>query len=325
MKTLAALSLALLATLLAGCHPRSTATAPGGPLAQPPSGAHQFAVRGIIREIPAGGRTLVVLHDEITGYMPRMVMGLTVRNPDELQGLAVGDEIEFQLNTTDAEHWIERIHRTGSHPVGDLAATPHGSVPAATYLKVGEEMPDAEMVSESGARIRLSDFRGKAVALTFVFTRCPLPDFCPRMNRNFTRARELLRQQADLTSRWQLLSVSFDPGFDRPEVLQRYARGYRGTNSEGWLFAAASEEMLSLVAPRLDFMMSREEGTFSHNLRTVVIDTAGRIARQFDGNTWTAEELAAAMREATGEAPAPRPGMEAGALLPRARLVGSPK
>src|SRR5688572_26516177 len=165
-------------------------------------------------------------------------------------------------------------------------------------MKPGDVLPDTDLLAEDGRAITLSDFKGQALAFTFIFTRCPLPDFCPRMNQHFNRARETLLRQSEGPTNWQFLSISFDPGFDKPEVLTRYAYSYRGQNTNRWLFASASSTVMDFMASQLDFRFANEGGSFVHNLRTVVLDGQRRVYRQFDGNKWKAEELAQAITEA---------------------------
>jgi protein SCO1/2 len=148
--------------------------------------------------------------------------------------------------------------------------------------------------------VRFSDFRGKALAFTFFFTRCPLPDYCPRMNNNFKEARALLLSQPNTPTNWQFLCVSFDAEFDKPAHLANYAKMFRGDDEGRWLFASASPDALAELAPRLDLKVAREAGSFSHNLRTVVLDPQGRVHKQFDGNEWTPRQLADALLQATG-------------------------
>ena len=275
--------------LLSGCG-RTNAPADAA------TGERVFAVRGEVRSLDPAQRVAVIRHEEIPGYMPKMVMALTVKNPDELAGIEPGDEITFRLHATLETHWIDQLVRIGRGTNGPTtgAALPTPS-PTAPELKVGDRLPDQVLVSETGAKIRLADFRGRAVAFTFFFTRCPLPDFCPKMNRQFSEARAQLARRTDAPTNWQFLCISFDPGFDTPAVLTAYARTFRGEDTGRWLFAAASPEALADWAPRLDLKVERDGGSFAHNLRTVVLDPDGRIARQFDGNRWTADELAEAV------------------------------
>ena len=259
-----------------------------------------FLARGVIRELPADGQTLVVRHEDIPGFMPKMTMAFNVRDTNELRGLAKGDAITFRVRATADESWIEAIRRSG--PADAWAAASADPSPSSllhvAQLKPGDVLPDAELLDEAGRTIKLSDFKGNAVAFTFLFTRCPLPDYCPRMNQHFNRARQLLQQQAGGPTNWQFLSISFDAEFDKPGVLTRYAYSYRGRNTDRWLFAAAPPAAMTSMASLLDFRFANEGGSFLHNLRTVVIDSQRRVHRQFDGNKWKAEDLAEALAEA---------------------------
>ena len=229
--------------------------------------------------------------------MAAMTMDFSVHDTNALAGLAPGDEITFTLVVTADDDWIENVLRAGKTNVASVSGPPGWHI-AEPELAVGDPLPDAEFTSELGQKIRFSDFRGRAVAFTFFFTSCPLPEFCPRMNKNFSETRKLLLADTNAPANWQLLSISFDPGIDQPLVLASYAGSYRGLNPNHWLFVAASTNTLAVLAPKVDLHFWREAGSISHNLRTVVLDTNGRISRQFDGNDWTPQQLADAIRDA---------------------------
>jgi protein SCO1/2 len=255
--------------------------------------------RGLVREIAPDHHKAVIRHEAIPGYMPAMTMEFNVRNANELSGIAVGDTITFRLTATEETHWIDQVSKiastTNRAPESKAQITPS----QIAELKPGDLLPDYELIAETGKAIRFSDFRGKAVAFTFIFTRCPLPDYCPRMGNNFAKTRELILATTSAPTNWQFLSISFDPDFDKPAVLSSYANFYRNDNADRWLFAAAPMSSLAQLAPRLDVMVNREAGgSISHNLRTVVLDPQGRIHRQFDGNLWTPAQLADAVIEA---------------------------
>ena len=139
---------------------------------------------------------------------------------------------------------------------------PSSSLLHVAKMKPGDVLPDAELLAEDGRTIKLSDFQGRALAFTFIFTRCPLPDYCPRMNQHFSRARELLLERPGGPTNWQFLSISFDPEFDKPGVLTRYAYSYRGKSADRWLFAAAPTNVMASMSSQLDFRFANEGGSF---------------------------------------------------------------
>jgi protein SCO1/2 len=256
------------------------------------------ATRGLIRELAADHATAVIRHEAIPGYMPAMTMELNVRDTNELTGITVGDTVTFRLLANDDTHWIDQIKKVASATNATPATTPTPQITTVKELVPGDPMPEATFLDERGRTIRFADFRGQAVAFTFFFTRCPLPDYCPLMNKNFSAARRQLQADTNAPANWSLLCISFDSEFDKPAVLAGYARTYRGNDTNRWLFASASAATLKSLAPQLDLVVQQDGPGFSHNLRTVVLDTQGRIHRQFDGNRWTADDLAKALREA---------------------------
>ena len=277
-----------LGILLTGCKPPPA----------PPTGVDApktYAVRGVVQALAPDQRHATIRHEAIPGYMPAMTMELSAKNPAELKGLAAGDEITFTLVVTADDDWIEEVRRTGKTTTPALVPAWHV---VEAELQVGDPLPDCEFTDEKGQTVRLSDFRGRAVAFTFFFTSCPLPEFCPRMNRNFFEARKLLMADSSAPTNWQFLSVSFDSGFDTPQILAGYAKFFRQDNPDRWRFAVASTNTLAYLGPKVDLRFWRENGTLSHNLRTVVLDGGGRIFKQFDGNDWTPSQLAEALATA---------------------------
>ena len=255
-------------------------------------------VQGIIRRIAPDRSKLLVRHEAIPDYMPAMTMQFNVREPKEALSLSVGDAISFRLNVKDGTHWIDQIQRTAAS-VGP--ASPEKPDPRAPIgeLKPGDLVPDFDLIGENGKPVRFSDFRGQALAFTFFFTRCPLPDYCPRMNSNFAKGCEFVRRADPTATNWHFLSISFDQEFDKPSVVASYAGLYRQGRDEHWSFATAPGAALAKLAPLLDLMIRRDSGGgISHNLRTVVLDPQGRIYRQFDGNDWKPEDLVQSLLEA---------------------------
>lgn len=284
------LFLCLLACLTAG-----TGCKPEAPLPKP--AVETYDARGIVRRIAPDQNEVTIKHEAIPGYMAAMTMDFTVKNTNELRNIAPSDEITFKLRVTETNSWIDSI-RFVSHVIENTTNGVFIFHAPSAELKPGDPMPDFTLTAEDGRPVRFSDYRGKVLAFTFFFTRCPLPDFCPRMDLNFSDARNLLRAQENAPTNWQFLSISFDPENDLPATLVNYAEYYRQKDADRWLFSVADTNTLARLAPLLDLMISREGNSISHNLRTVVLDPQGRIFRQFDGNQWTPGKLADAMLEA---------------------------
>jgi protein SCO1 len=281
---------AFLLALAFGCGKKS-------PPVSENSSAKIYDARGVIQNISADLRSITIKHEAISNYMAAMTMDFPVRDTNELNGLAPNDEIEFKLHVTDNDDWIENLRFVAHHISETTNDTVVFHVPS-EELKVGDVLPDFEFIGEDGKTFRFSDFRGKAVAFTFFFTACPLPDFCPRMNKNFYEARKILLADTNSPTNWQLLSISFDSETDRPEILTGYGNFYRAGDTNRWLFAVASTNTLAGLAPKVDLHFWREGGSITHNLRTVVLDTNGKLFKQFDGNGWTPENLAQAISDA---------------------------
>jgi protein SCO1/2 len=259
-----------------------------------------YAAHGLVRQISDDRREVTIQHDAIPGYMMGMTMEFAVHDPNELAGIAAGDEINFTLAVGATESWVGGV-KLIAHHVTDVASNTFAFPADSGELHPGDVLPDEKLRSESGQPLRFSDFHGQAVAFTFFFTRCPLPEYCMRMNRNFAAAREILLADTQAPTNWQFLSISFDPDFDQPEVLASYAQLYRGQDDRHWVFATAYQKTLRDLAPRLDLIVLHQGGSISHNLRTVVIDPQRRITAQFDGNAWTPQQLADALRQAAAK------------------------
>ena len=251
------------------------------------SSTRSFAARGIVEKIGFDLRQVTINHEAIPGYMAAMTMDFSVQNTNELNGILAGDQITFTLVVSKNDGWVENIHRTGQ-----TASIITNTMPVMPELQPGDQLPDGTLTTEDGRPVRFSDFRGKAIAFTFFFTRCPMPNYCPLMNRNFAAARDLITSTPNAPTNWEFLSISFDPENDTPEVLANFGGFYRHGDPSHWLFAAAPTNTLAILAPSLDLMVVHQGASISHNLRTVVLDPHGRIYRQFDGNQWTSRELA---------------------------------
>ncbi len=258
-----------------------------------PAAPRTYSARGVIRELESDGRTIKIRHDEIPGYMPAMTMPFAVRDTNELVGLTPGDTVSFRLNVTTEDGWIDQLKKLGvAERTGAPTTGPVRLVRDVEPLKIGDPLPDYALTNELGQPVSLSQFRGQALAITFLFTRCPYPTFCPRMANNFEQAQQRLLADAHVPTNWHLLTVSFDPEHDTPAVLKAYAEAHH-YDPQRWTFATGS--LLEITALTEQFGMyfwHDETGGITHNLRTVVVDARGRVQKIFTDNTWTPEELA---------------------------------
>jgi protein SCO1 len=262
-----------------------------------------FEVNGRIRAVDAASKVIRITHEEIPNYMPAMTMPLSVKDVALLKGLSTCDEVHFQLVVTDDDSWISRIERkSADHPDGPATAQqPPASLEERERARVqlGEIVPDFKLLNQDGQAVRLRDYRGKAVVLTFIYTRCPLPNFCPLMSKNFAELEERLGKE--FPNRFHLLSVSMDSEFDRPEVLREYAGRY-GASTNDWTFATGDADQINFVAELMGLYFVRENGLISHDLRTALIGPDGRLVHLWKSNVWTPYEAQRMVRETlTGE------------------------
>jgi protein SCO1/2 len=275
----------------------------GSAFAAPPvedTAAKSYPASGVVEKIAPDRHTATIHNQDIPGYMMEMTMDFPVQNTNELNGVSPGDKIMFTVMVAQNDSWIQGVQRTGERALVETDAMQ--TMPAAMReLGAGDALPDGLLVAEDGRRIHFSDFRGRALAFTFFFTRCPMPNYCPLMNKNFSAARDVISSTANAPTNWEFLSISFDPENDTPQVLATFGGFYRGENPDHWLFASMATNTLATLGPALDLMVVHQGSSISHNLRTVVLDTQGRIYRQFDGNQWTPQELAEAMISAARE------------------------
>ena len=164
-------------------------------------------------------------------------------------------------------------------------------------LNVGDPLPDYPFTNTLGQAIHLGQFKGKALALTFIYTRCPFPNFCPRMSANFGDACKKLAALPEAPKNWHLLSISFDPEFDTPEMLKGYARRYN-SDTNHWSFASGALIDIDAITEQFGLIFPREGVGFNHNLRTVVVDAQGKVQKVFTGNEWTVDDFVAEMIKA---------------------------
>ena len=253
-----------------------------------------FAVRGVVHEIKPDGRTLVVKHEEITNYMAAMTMPFRARDTNELAGLKVGDEIVFRLSVTEDESWIDSVRRIGrSAPAGIKPATVATNAPPDFRLT---SIPDFALTNEFGQPLSLRGFQNRAVAMTFFFTRCPIPEYCPRLTKNFQGAIERLKALPGGPTNFHFLSISFDP-IDTPVLLRSYARQYR-YDSNHWSFVTGDNEQILELARGFGVGVTKEGSVYNHNFSTIIFDAAGRLQNMWPIGGDMTDQLVAEINKA---------------------------
>ena len=210
-----------------------------------------FTLKGIVREVDAGAGELTIAHEDVPGFMPRMTMPFAFKDRATLAALHAGDEVEGPLRVTYEGAEVKDVELAG---VKVVRAAPRGAtIPvdnlaeSAEPLKPGELVPDFAVTTQEGRTLRLSELHGEVVILTFIYTRCPLPEFCPAMDAKFADLDRRISAVPGRAGRLRLLSISFDPDNDTPEVLAAHA-ARRGAKPPLWTFAVASDAELARIA-----------------------------------------------------------------------------
>ena len=252
-----------------------------------------YETRGILKSFDADSHEASITHDDIPGCMHSMTMSFDVPDISSFLSLQPGDRIAFRLCIEGDRTWIDHVRLVESSTRLPVLPLPSNT---ARELKTGEEVPDMEWTNQRGEKTRLRDLRGSAVVVTFIYSRCPLPTYCPLLNRNLSRAQTLL-QQLGSGENWRMISLSLDAAHDTPSVLAAYAESLRA-DEKHWSFATASDSDLRRLGDAAGLEFQRSGKQINHNLRTLVIDVNGRMTRLFRGNSWTPQDLAAEMRKA---------------------------
>ncbi len=241
--------------------------------------ARAFAAKGVVEEIKADEKIVIIKHEAVSNYMDAMTMPFKVKDEKELAGLQRGDEITFQLHVTEAESWVDQFTKTGTTSLSETKS-PEKSVSEIETDRERKLLLDYKFTNELGQTVSLNDFRGQALGITFFYTRCPLPDYCPRLSKNFASATQKLEAMTNAPTNWHFLSVSFDTGFDSPETLKAYGQSY-GYDPAHWSFLTGPAEKIAELAHGSGVNYEFADGTFNHNFRTLIIDATGHLQMIF--------------------------------------------
>ena len=253
----------------------------------------RYDLKGKVVAVDKTDRSVTISHQDIVGYMPAMTMPFKIKNDTDLEMLAPGDEVTGKLVVDDLSSWVEILTITeGSGPLSPTAAVPGEPKP-------GDEVPDFALTNQDGKRIHLAQYRGQALALTFIYTRCPQPDQCTLMSSNFAAIDRELQKQPEVYQKTHLLSVSFDSDYDTPKVLRSYGAShterYSDESFQHWEFATGSADEVKGIAQFFGFRYYHDTASgkdeVMHTLRTAVISPEGKLVKLYRGNEWKPEEV----------------------------------
>jgi protein SCO1 len=276
--------------LLGGCQGNKPESATAG------NDTKQYHVRGVVVSTNAAKSEVTLDSEAIPGFMDAMTMPYTLKTPNVINELHPGDTITATLFASKDSDLLDQI------VVITQAKADYKPPVAYKPLNPGDAIPDFTLLNQSGNLIHLAQFRGKTLFMTFIYTRCPLADYCPRMSRNFARLDKMLAADPELYAKTHLLSVSFDPAYDTPKVLRSYGGAYTGNYTNEtfahWDFAAPPQKELDKV---LNFFLlgitPEKDKTITHSLSTIVITPDGKVYKWYPENDWTPDQLLSDVKE----------------------------
>lgn len=262
----------------------------------------RYPLKGKVVSVDPAAKKAAIDHEAIEGFMPAMTMDFPIRADWVWDNLTPGSEIRAELvvnNAAPEPYWLENIGIVAAGLPGQTAA----AADSEKFVQIGREAPDFSLTNQDGRKISLKSFRGKALAITFIYSQCPLPEYCIKMSTNFSDLAHELNANTELKGKVRLLSISFDPANDTPAKLRSYGLGYMGkgaTELGVWQLAVGTDAEVRRIA---DFFGLRYEvdatdkAQINHSLRTAVIAPDGKVTKIFAGNDWTPADLLGELRK----------------------------
>ncbi len=261
-----------------------------------PAGAKRYPVSGQIMKVNSDKQSLTIKHRDIPDYMPAMTMTFKVARPELMKERVPGELVLATLEVTDDAAQLIEITRTGTEPL----PTGQGVGMAASLLSPGDTVADTAFIDQKDKRRALAEWRGTPLLVTFIYTRCPLPTYCPLMDKQFAAIQKQGAADPALKGRFRLLSVSFDPEHDTAAVLDAHAKKV-GADPSVWTFASADTATVDRFAAKFGVSITREgtnPGEITHTLGTALIGGDGKLVKIYSGNEWTVAAVMADLRAA---------------------------
>jgi len=254
------------------------------------STAQRYELRGKVVSVEKDKHIVTVAHEGVKDLMEGMTMPFTVRDDWPFEVLAPGDQITATLVVDGPESWLENVIISQS-----ISETTPLSSSGASEAQPGDKVPDFTLVNQNNKTIRTSQYHGKALLLTFIYTRCPIPEYCTLMSNNFAEIDRELQKTPELYEKTRLLSISIDPEYDTPAVLRSYGASHTGRYEDEkfthWEFATGSKDQVKEVAKFFGLQYFPEKDQIVHGLRTVIIGPDGKVAKVYRGNEWKPSEV----------------------------------
>jgi len=254
------------------------------------SNAKRYELKGKVLTVEKDKHLVTVSHEEIKDFMDAMTMPFTVRDDWVFDQASPGDQITATLVVDETESWLENVVIVKSNAEPGVQGSPGG-----VGANPGDEVPDFALVNQNNQPIRTGQYKGKTLLLTFIYTRCPIPDYCTLMSNNFSYVDQELQKQPDLYEKTRLLSISIDPDYDTPAVLRSYGASHTGRFGDEtfshWAFATGSKEQVKEVAQFFGLQYYPDNDQILHGLRTAIIAPDGKVYKVYRGNEWKPEEV----------------------------------
>jgi len=264
----------------------------------------RYDLKGKVVAVEKDKRLVTISHEDIKGYMPGMVMPFTVKEDGPLEILVIGDQVQATLVVDGPTSWIENVFVTR-----ESTDTANPNVGGPVEAKAGDELPNFALLNQDGKAIRIRDYLGRSLLLTFIYTRCPDPNQCTLMSTNFATIDQELQKRPELYKATHLLSISFDPDYDTAKVLRSYGAAYTGRysdeNFQHWEFATGTKDAVKGIAQFFGMRYFHDtasgEENVIHSLRTAIIAPDGKVFRVYRGNEWKPEEVIGDLLKVQGE------------------------
>jgi protein SCO1/2 len=251
----------------------------------------RYPIKGKVVSVDKRGSTVTIAHEDIPDLMEAMTMPFDLKDRRLLDQLTEGDGIQATLVVAGRQSWLENVVVTRE------TVDPSGIGKADTWVepKPGNEIPDFKLIDQNGRRIGFHQYRGQVVVLTFIYTRCPLPDYCPLMTDNFAQIEKALKASSESKPQIQLLSVTLDPEYDTPKVLREYAAQHSEGSSQ-WDYATGTKDEIKQVATYFGMQYWTEGDQVIHGLRTAIVGADGKLIKLYRGNEWKPDEIVSEIR-----------------------------